>query len=260
VAALQDWDGVFFFQYHSGGDWYGNKVSGFFSFNSQPAKLALLTACAHLFRRGDLAPLTDVAAGTLDTMVPATLGLTHRIGIDPKARTAATAAVPAVRRLSAPDRRVVWNAMDAARAHVVVNTPATRGVWGLVGGQQFDLGGVGLAVGTLERDYATIVLTTMDGKAVETSSSALLAAVGSATNPGMKWNETRTSVGRDWGTGPAEVNGIRVELTLPRGGARLYALDGRGQRLGEVLASDGATQARFKLGPEHRTLWYEIVW
>jgi hypothetical protein len=261
VAALQDWDGVFFFQYHSGGSsWYGDKVSGYFSFNGQPAKLALLTACAQLFRRGDLAPLTDVAAGTLDKMVPATLGLTHRIGIDPLAKVASTQVEPAGRRLATPDERVVWNGRDSARAQVLVNTPATRAVWGLVGGQKFDLSGLGLAVGAVERDYAVVVVTTMDGQPLETTNSALLAAVGSATNRGMKWNESRTSVGRDWGTGPAEVNGIRAELTLPRGGARVYALDGRGQRQGEVLASDGAARARFKLGPEYRTLWYEIAW
>jgi hypothetical protein len=261
VAALQDWDGIFFFQYHSAeGGWYSDKVSGFFSFNSQPAKLALFTACAHMFRRGDLAPLSEVAAGTLEMMVPATLGLTHRIGIDPQAKIAARLAVPTGKRLATPDQRVVWEAGDAARAHVVVNTPATRAVWGLVGGQGFDLGGVKLAVGPVERDYAAIVLTTMDGKPVETTRRALLAAVGSATNRGMKWNEARTSVGRDWGTGPAEVNGITAEITLPRGGAKVFALDGCGQRQGEVVAADGATAARFKLGPADRTLWYEIAW
>ena len=53
----------------------------------------------------------------------------------------------------------------------------------------------------------------MDGKPVETSQRALLAAVGSAENRGMKWNVARTSVGQDWGTRPAEVNGIAAEIT-----------------------------------------------
>jgi hypothetical protein len=261
VAALQDWDGIFFFQYHSGGSsWYGDKVSGFFSFNGQPVKLALLTACAPLFRRGDLAPLTDIAAGTVDQMLPATLGLTHRIGIDPRAKRATVVAAPGGKRLATPDERVVWDARDAARAHVVVNTPATKAVWGLVGGQRFDLGGVKLAVGEVERDYAAIVLTTMDGRPIEKTPRALLTAVGSATNRGMKWNETRTSVGRDWGNGPAEVNGIAAEITLPRGGARVYALDGRGQRGREVPAEAGSNGAQFRFGPEYRTLWYEIAW
>lgn len=262
VAALQDWDGVFFFQYHSGGEggWYSDRVQRYFSFNGQPAKLALFTACAHLFRRGDLAPLTGVAAGTLEKMVPATLGLSHLLGIDPKKTQAAEPPPAPGKRLATPDQRAVWDASDPARAQVTINTPATRAAWGLIGGQRLDLGDVTLALGAVERDYAAVVLTTMDGRPVATSARALLAAVGSAANRGMKWNDTRTSVGRDWGTGPAEVNGIPAELTLPRGPARVYALDGRGQRIGEVPAADGAAATRFQLGPAHRTLWYEIAW
>jgi hypothetical protein len=262
VAALQDWDGIYFFQYHGGGEggWNTDKMLRFFSFNGQPAKLALFTACANIYMRGDLAPLTEIAAGTFDQPVSSTLGITHLIGMDPKANSPSRASEPPGKRLATPDLRVVWDATNAERAHVVVNTPATRAVWGLVGGQQFDLGGVALTVGAVERNYAAIVLTTMDGKPVEATRSALLTAVGSATNRGMKWNESRTSVGKDWGTGPTEVNGIAAEITLPRGGAKLFALDGRGQRMTEVAAEDGATASRFKIGAAHRTLWYELVW
>jgi hypothetical protein len=262
VAALQDWDGVFFFQYHAGGDggWYSDKVQRFFSFNGHPAKLALLTACAHLFRRGDLAPLPQVAAGTTARMLPATLGLTHRIGIDPKAAKPAELAPPAGRRLASPDGRAVWDAGDPKRAHVTIDTPATRAAWGLIGGQRFDLGGVRVAVGAVERDYAVLVLTSLDGEPIERTRRALLAAVGSAENAGMKWNEARTSVGNQWGSGPAQVNGIAAEITLPQRGARLFALDGRGHRMHEVPPADGSAASRFKLGAEHRTLWYEIEW
>jgi hypothetical protein len=261
IAALQDWDGVFFFQYQSGeGDWYSDKVQRFFSFNGQPAKLALFTAFAHLFLRGDLAPLPTVAVGTPEHMVAATLGLSHRVGIDPKAVKPADLAAPAGKRLASADGRAAWDASDAARAHVVVNTPATRAVWGLVGGQRFDLGGVGLVVGPVERDYAVLVLTSLDGRPIETAQRVLLAAVGSAENSGMTWNAARTSVGNQWGTGPAQVNGIAAEIALPRRGARVFALDGRGQRAGEVVVNASGDGSRFAIGPEQRTLWYEIEW
>ncbi|MBP7142522.1 MAG: hypothetical protein KBA71_11490 [Opitutaceae bacterium] len=261
VASLQDWDGVFFFQYvNDGKRWYGDTISGYFSFNGQPAKLALLTACAQLFRRGDLAPLSEVAAGTFDRRVPSTLGLSRRVGIDPRAAQASRFTEPSDKRLASPDGRVVWDATIPKRAHVTVNTPATRAAWGLVGNQRFHLGGVEIAVGAAERNYAVVVLTAMDDKPLETTAHALLTAVGSAANRGMQWNEARTSVGRNWGTGPAEVNGIPMEITLPRSGARVFALDGRGQRTSEVSSSDNGKAARFKLGPAQQTLWYEIVW
>ena len=259
VAALQDWDGVFFFQYQSGeGDWCADRVQRYFSFNGQPAKLALFTAFANLYRRGDLAPLPQTAAGTLDELLPATLALSHRVGIDPRATETTKVAAPADKRLTSPDGRVVWDATDREQAYVRVNTPATRAVWGLIGGRSIDLDGVRLQVGAVERNYAVLVVTSMDGQPLESSRRLLLAAVGSAENVGMVWNEGRTSVGNQWGTGPARVNGVAAEVELPCNARHVRALDGRGQPQGDVpfTAVDGGT--RFSIGPEHRTLWYEI--
>ncbi|MBI5769231.1 MAG: hypothetical protein HZA93_15665 [Verrucomicrobia bacterium] len=266
VAGLQDWDGIFFFQYQSGGErgWNADRLQGFFSFNGQPVKLALLAAFAPMFRRGDLAPLPEVARGTAKKMLPATAALARRIGIDPKATQADTVAVAAAEkgkglRLASPGNSVVWDAATE-RAHVLLDTPPTRGAWGIIGGGDFSLSGVRLEIGAIARDYAAVVLTSLDGAPLERTKRALLAAVGSAENRGMKWNDARTSVGNQWGAGPAEVNGVPLEITLPRGGARVFALDGRGQRLGEVAAADGRAGTRFKVGPEFRTLWYEVEW
>jgi hypothetical protein len=259
VAALQDWDGVFFFQYQSGeGDWYADRIQRYFSFNGQPAKLALLTACAHLYRRGDLQPLAQIAAGTLDTSLPAALALSHRIGIDPQASAAVSVAPPTEPRLSTPDGRVVWDASDRQRAHVVINTPATRAAWGLIGGGRFDLGGIGLQVGQVERDYAVLVVTSLDGQPLESSKQWLLAAVGSAENQGMVWNEPRTSIGNQWGTGPAIVNGITAYFEVGQRIRRIQALDGRGQPRGEVPLQTTGSSTRFTIGPAHQTLWYVI--
>ncbi len=259
VAALQDWDGVFFFDYHSSQDhWDTDRMNGYFSFNGQPVKLALLSACANLYRRADLKPLPDVAAGTLNDMLPATLGLSYRIGIDPKATSSATPATPEGRRLASPDGQVVWDASDRDRAHVLVNTPNSRAVWGLIAGQKFNLGGIQLVVGATDHNYAALVFTSLDGQPLEASHRILLAAVGSAENQGMEWNDTRTSVGNHWGTGPTLVNGISADVTLPFRIKRVQALDGRGQPQGAVPVRVEGTACNFKIGPEHRTLWYEI--
>ena len=260
VAALQDWDGVFFFQYHSGEDgWFDDRIRGYFSFNSQPVKLALFTACANLYRRGDLKPFNDVATGTLDELLPPTFALSHRIGIRPTAKESSKVGTPPTKRLGSPDGRVVWDATEQNRARVLINTPASRALWGLIAGQRFDLGGVQVAVGSTERNYAAIVITSRDGKPLETTGRMLLAAVGSAENQNMVWNAARTSVGRQWGTGPTQVNGIPAEIMLPFRVRNVHALDGRGKRQTAVsLKVDGNT-SRFAIGPEHRTLWYEIT-
>jgi hypothetical protein len=259
VAALQDWDGVFFFDYYSSErGWDTDRMGGYFSFNGQPVKLALLAACANVYRRGDLKPLPDVAAGTLRDLLPATLGLGHRIGIDPKATLPASLAATTGKRLASPDGQVVWEAGERTRAHLLVNTPKSRAVWGLIGGQKFDLGGVQLALGATEHNYAALIFTSLEGKPLETARRVLLTAVGSAENQGMVWNDTRTSVGNKWGTGPTLVNGITAEVTLPFRVKSVHALDGRGQPQGAVTVRVEGAASHFTIGPEHRTLWYEI--
>jgi hypothetical protein len=259
VAALQDWDGVFFFDYHSSQDgWDTDRIGGYFSFDGQPVKLALLSACANLYRRADLEPLSDVAAGTLREMVPATLGLGHRIGIDPKATRPAALPTPAGKRLEGPDGRVVWDASDRTRAHVLINTPNSRAVWGLVAGQKFNLGGVQLTLGATERNYAAVIFTSLDGKPLEKAGRILLTAVGSAENQGMVWNDTRTSVGNKWGTGPTLADGIPAEATLPFQVKSVQALDSRGQPQAAVPVRVEGNTSRFAIGPEHHTLWYEL--
>jgi hypothetical protein len=259
VAALQDWDGVFFFDYHSSADgWNTDRMRGYFSLNGQPVKLALLSACANLYRRGDLQPLPDIAAGTLHDMLPATLGLGYRIGIDPKATRPATTAAPSGKRLASPDGRAIWDASDQTRAHVLINTPNSRAVWGLVAGQQFSLGGIQLALGLTDHNYAALILTSLDGQPLESARRILLTAVGSAENQGMVWNDTRTSIGNHWGTGPTLVNGIPAEVTLPFPVKSVQALDARGQPQGAVTVRVEGNTSRFTIGPEHHTLWYEI--
>lgn len=167
-------------------------------------------------------------------------------------------APPADRRLASPDGRAVWDATDRQRAYVAVNTPATRAVWGLVGGRRFDLGGVRFELGQLERDYAVLVLTSLDGQPIESSARLLLAAVGSAQNRNLGWNDERNSVGNQWGTGPAQVNRIAAAVELPCGIRRVRALDGRGQPQDQVPLDTRDGAGRLSIGPQHRTLWYEI--
>ena len=138
---------------------------------------------------------------------------------------------------------------NRTRAHVLVNTPNSRAVWGLIAGQKFDLGGIQLALGATDHNYAALIFTSLDGKPLETSHRILLTAVGSAENQGMVWNDSRTSVGNKWGTGPTLVNGISAEVTLPFRVKSVQALDGRGQPQGAVPVRVEGNTSRFTIGP-----------
>lgn len=260
VAALQDWDGVFFYNYHnSHREIFTDRLRNFFTFNGQPVKLALLAACSNWYRRGDIAPIEAARVGTLKEKLPHTAGFAYRIGIDPQASKPDVLPPETGRRLFTPDLRAVWDVADTQKTFVKVNTPASRAVWGLIGGGAFQLGGIDFKVGAVERNYAVLTLTSLDGLPLEQSGGMLLVAVGSAENQNMIWNEERTSIGDRWGDGPAMVNGISAEMTLPFRVSNVYALDGKGRRQSNVPASYMGGKTHFTIGPDHRTLWYEIV-
>jgi hypothetical protein len=259
-AALQDWDGIFFFDYNSSDDqWRANGVNTFFSFVGQTHKLAGLGIFANLYRRGDLAPLAGKAHGTLTNRLNAMFALERQLGIDSQATTIDDLTVTSAKRLATPDGNVVWDASDRLKPWVQVNAPASRAAWGMLAGRTLIFGGLKLEVGAAERDYAVLMLTSLDAKPVEQSKHLLLAAMGTAENAGAEWNETRTSVGRKWGKGPALMAGIAAQVTLPQRVTAVRALDGTGKPQGTVKVERIIGGSRWNIGPEHRTIWYEIV-
>jgi hypothetical protein len=283
-AAWQDWDGIYLFDYNGDRDqWKSDRIGGFFAVHSNPAKMALLPAAALLFLRGDLAPAEGetrllVPVGQIPRLLarkgPSIAPLWDEAGSRPlEALTQrlsvsfAPKEVPVmVGRKFRPgaqkrSRAVRWQDAGTDRALFTVDAPASKLVVGFVGGRTVELDGWRLSVPKDAPAFAALALSAADGKAVKESGSLLLTAVGRVENAGMGWNKQRTSVGRDWGKGPTRAQGIVAEVRLATGGKKVsvHALDGTGKRKGSmpVRLSDG--QARFAIGPGHRTLWYEVV-
>ncbi len=257
-CALQDWDGVFFFDYNSDNKhWNAEGITGFFSFVGHTHKLAGMAAFANMYRRGDLAPLAGQVAGGLTNRPDAALAFTKLIGISAGA-AAETTTLEKTQRLASPDGNVVWDATDAARPWVQVNAPASRAAWGMLANRKLELGSLKLEIGAAERDYGVLCLTSLDGLPLEKSKHMLLAAFGTTENSGMVWNEKRTSVGRKWGKGPALMNGITATVSLGSRITSVQALDPTGKPQGAVQVERTGAGSRWSIGPEHRTIWYEI--
>ena len=89
-----------------------------------------------------------------------------------------------------------------------------------------------------------------------TAKRILITATGDIENTGMGWkNAAKTSVGRDWGKAPVLVEGPAAKIELPGGGKfKAWALDERGQRRAKIPVANGTLE----IGPQHRTLWYEV--
>ena len=143
---------------------------------------------------------------------------------------------------------------------------AGRSVAGLIGfnnGQTAGGGGIEIAPGATSLDgFSVVMLNAVGGQRLGESGRYLLTAVARSANRGMVWNAEGTSVGRDWGAGPSLCEGVPVRLTVRHGGqdVRLYPLNPDGTRREE--AGRGASAAgltMFNLGPQDKTLWYELV-
>ncbi len=271
-AAAQDWDGLFQFDW-GGTGWDEGKISSYFSLQQHPGKLAFLPAAALMLRRGDVAPargttrldLTGDEAEKLTadgvtmseawqrTGVTQQDCLTHQLAVRFTENGTLKADKPAT-----SGSQLAW---DAAAALYTVNAPAAKAVVGRCTGKTTKLDGADFEVKSNPRDFAALTLNAADGKPLAQSRRLLLTAVGNVENTGMGWNEDHTSVGHQWGKAPTLCEGIAARITMKTAAksARVHVLDGSGARTAEIPATVKDGQLSFEIGPQHKTLWFEIV-
>lgn len=271
-AALQDWDGLFQF------DWGGTssdsrRITGYFSLQQHPAKLAFLPAAALMFRRGDVeraratarldVPAAQVQELTAENVsmsaawkqagVAANDLLKHRLEL--RFTQSGKLEAEVTKAAASP---VAW---DAEASLYKVDAPAAKAVVGRCTGKITKLSGAEFDVITNARNFAVLTLSAIDGRPVTQSRRLLLVAAGNVENTGMGWNADHTSVGTRWGSAPTICEGIAARVTLASAArsARVYALDGAGAHAGEVPTSAAGGKLSFDIGPRFKTLWYEIV-
>jgi hypothetical protein len=282
-AALQDWDGIYLFDYNSDRDsWASNKIRGFFSIDSNPAKMAFLPAAAMLFLRGDLSPAADecqlrVPEDEVSAFLafrsqwvneawsvsgrPPTEAVTRRLSLAfVPGKGKLTVHRTATRKAGDADP-VRWEAAAKDRALFTADSPRSKVLVGLLGGRNVELPGWRVEMAKTDTNFAALTLTAMDGQPINQSRSLLLTAVGRVENRGMTFNADRTSVGKGWGTGPTRAEGIPASVVIDTQAksAVVYALDGSGQRRQRLDATLAGGRLTFAIGPGARTLWYEVA-
>jgi hypothetical protein len=286
-GALQDWDGIFNFSYNHSDQWQTDTIPNFFDLKSHPTKLVTFPAVAALFRRADVAPgrepiivrtnhetvvaegTSNPAAGTQVTSygVPAAAALMHRMAIGLGAEkprvTGPTSDVPDTHVYKSDTGELTWDRSDAQKATVLVNTARSKAIIGFGAGRTFDLGQVSVSAGPNRQGWLTLTATVMEGDSFAGPARVLVTATGHAENPGWGWETQgdRVTVRRNWGSGPSVCEGIPATIRLPAAADRVtaYALDERGQRGQEVTVANEGGKAAVSIGPQYRTLWYEIV-
>ncbi|MEM6469413.1 MAG: hypothetical protein AAF802_07565 [Planctomycetota bacterium] len=271
LAALQDWDAVYFFQYDAESktaeDWKRDFTTSYFSFNGQPVKLANTAIFSNVFLRGDLAALKDRIVAPESSPASGLLGLQHQLSVtlNPADVTSKPEAVLPEESLATPDRSIRWNFDPAKLSGTIhIDTAKTQGSWGTIGGSEFETENLSCSVEAIQPNYASLILTSMDDQPIALSKSMVLLASSSSENHEMGWNEERNSVGTHWGVGPTTVVGVTATIRLStdspsESSLRVFALDGSGQRQSEVPVSRTSKGIEIEISPAYKTLWYEVA-
>ncbi len=277
-AALQDWDGVFLFDYVDSNSKYGMAAAtDFFSVEGNPVKLSFLPLAARLFLGAAVRPVGSESVihppkrQILDTAsqyfwqqwpflrdtqkVTWPMLLSNRVTIDFQLAPAGSAAPPAP---AIDDLRIAWTSAGSGTGQFRLRDPAAAVFVGFAGkGDPIDLGAV--AIEKLQTPFAAMMLVPADpAQTIEKAHRLLLCIAAREANTGMKWDESRKSVGRNFGGPPPLIEVVHAALRIKSGKPpAVYALTPEGKRGEKIEASSDAHGATVQLGTQD-TIWYEL--
>lgn len=279
VAAVQDWDGLFQFNWGSSEDnLTADRITGFFNLATHPAKLATMPLAALLFRGGLVPAAADAAVLELPRDQ---VGELMADGLDSPRLWQQLGAAPglfarrrmAVRLTDGGEPRLL-GAGPAPAAGVLSDQPPLR--WstdpglvlieaeqvavavGALPGRRVEVGPLTVELDATPLGHATVGLISLDGAPLSRSRRLLLTAVGAAINTGMGWNEAFTSVTNQWGTAPMRLESLRGTITLQTEQTALTVtpLDGTGALTEAIESRVAGGRLRFEVGPG--AVWWGV--
>ena len=280
-AGLQDWDGIFQFDYGTTPEqWEDARIGGYFTMVTDPAKLAFLPIAANLFRRGDVAsaqmevrlrvPRGEVARLLVEhgnsvtsawsrAGVPRRAAVRHRVAVEwtEEGELWADEVELDEAAVTSDTGQVLWDNATEGEDRFLVDTEKTKVLLGHIAGKTVQVGELSFDIGETETGWAAVALTSMDDLPLDRSQRMLLVAMSKAENQDMGWDEGRTTVGTRWGKGPTVVEGVGMKVKFGAGRTLwTYPLDGRGARSGEPVVSAAGEVCP---GPDNKTIWYELA-
>lgn len=295
LAAFQDWGAVITHSWNNDVDPEPDYTTFFFSFAGRTDCVAHFPAMAAFFLRGDVEPARErVDVNEDETTYYARLAakglgragvhasparitggkfrsseiLMRGIGVDLGGTSGAFRPLDAA-KLAEMDGGIYDNGQfrldqsDPQKAFFLVRSKNAKFFTGFSNLRNFDLGdGVRLEPGQTRLGWCTVSLVSLTGNGFGKGSRALLAATGFSHNGGAKFTHLHDSRwaarDADFGFSKYMVEGVRARIVLPGEGIRCRALGENGDVLREVPTrmQDGSTV--IEIGPEYRTVWYEI--
>ena len=285
-AALQDWDGLWLFDYGYGTPAAATGyVRSYFEIGQHPTKLVNLALAANLFRRGDARPATReytmalTPETELDTLLSSSawslfssskLGMSGKWAFNSRINTAVgtnaagltTAPVaPTGSVMTSDTGELCWDLTQPTNGLLTINTARTKGLIGYADNRAVSLGGLTFQPGATRLGWCTLAATLLRGEAFTNDCTALVAATGWWENTGQVWTDsTKTSVANNWGQAPVLAEVVPFSLTLPVGTncVRVWALDETGQRKLELPVTGTSVSTTFTATTNSGTVWYEL--
>ncbi|UCD49438.1 MAG: hypothetical protein JSW27_18135 [Phycisphaerales bacterium] len=278
-AAFLDWDGIFFytFEHQAPADW-GQRQPRHFEIRPDPVKMTNIAAGAGLFLRHDVRSAQETLTRSyspeqlresirasssqrplftpgFDRSIPLRHG-TQILSFE-RSRNAYPefkAGSPIV----SDTGQLRWYHGRPQTGLVTVETEKSQAMIGFVKQANRSLPHLSAEI---ENEFCSIILTSLDGKAIARASELLLATTARAANTNMKWNEDRTSL-EDWGSAPTAIEPVRGTVTLqnltPFARIEVIPLDSAARPLFPSIpietTSDGCRTAIGKLA----TPWYLV--
>lgn len=280
-AALQDWDAIFVNGYASSLDTMKSGMfSSFYDIAQHPAKMATLPAAGAMFVRGDVSTaqphvvpvqmdqVIDQIRKTGPALNATQFGarqdeaLRHPVqmamgGADIPAAAPVQSALPGV---TSDTLDLRWNRQPDWGV-VTIDTAKSAGVIGYATNTTYPFMQVSITPHASKQNWSTVNLTVVEGDDFQKARRILITATGyiSNTNMTLKDDGRTSALGKGWGNAPAVSEGVSATITLPLlSGAKAWALDERGQHKTEVPVKTVDGKSVVEIGPEWKTLWYEI--
>jgi hypothetical protein len=285
-AGLQDWDGIWLYDYGPGNDVAPmGYVRSYFDIGQHPTKMANVLLAASLFRRGDVRPAVQEYTTALTPEVeldllqkawawrvftsgqlgvPGKLALISRLSTSMGAGPAGLSRPPAAplgNVLPSDTGELRWDLSVANQGVVTFDTPRTKGLIGYADNRPVTLGGLTFRPGTTRLGWCTLGITLKRGQNFTNDCTALLVATGWCENSGQVWKDAnKNSVGKQWGHAPTLAEVVPFTLTLPVGidHAHVWSLDPHGTRLRELPLTGDSSSSTLTVTSNADSICYEV--
>jgi len=284
-GGLQDWDGLWLFDYGHGGPAPGvnmGYVRGFFNVGQHPTAMANLPLAANLFRRGDVRSalhertVSLSSERELDLLLGATqwnvfssgqLGMPPGTVFSNRISTVLTdAPMPPPAAITGSNivsdtGELRWDASAAGSGLLTYNTRKSKGLIGRADNKTVTLDNIAFRPGATKLGWCTLGMTLLRGEVMTNDCTALIVASGWWENTGQVWKDaSKTSVGSNWGTAPVLAEVVPFEVTLPVGTnhVRAWVLDERGRRKTALPVLGNAASTTIMVDTNAASLWFEV--